>query len=91
MTQEEEFRHQNVILEDMRHQMKLAFEGYQILERKIDQKFETLDCKIDKLDQKVDREFKGVRSVLDKLLEFMDEHDRWLKDHEVRIKALESR
>lgn len=97
MTQDE-MRHMNVLLEDIRHKVQLAFEGHQILHNKIDKLEQKVDQKFDILDKKIDYKFdileqdikevkievKGIRNITSKLLDIMDEYD-------MRLKRVESR
>ena len=104
MTQDE-IRHMNVILEDIRHKLEVVAEGHKMLDQKFDRKIDALwqDLKIVKTDimyiksdicdikkdvNKMQGTLKEHHNLFSKLLELMDDHDRWLRDHDVQLKTI---
>lgn len=104
MTQDET-RHMNVILEDIRHKFDVIYEGHKLLDQKIDRKIDELKqelkteivyIKSDMVDIKKDiNKMQGTlkehHDLFSKLLELMDDHDKWLRDHDVRLKVVETK
>lgn len=95
MTQDE-IRHFNVLLEDIRHKVQLAFEGHQLLDskierldKKIDFVHDSLNEKIERLDNKIEHLRKDTISTHSKILEFLDAHEEQFKNHESRLAKLE--
>lgn len=95
MTQDE-VRHMNVLLEDIRHKVQLVFEGHQVLNHKIEtleHKVAVLEHKIAVLEHKIDKlsqDVLDIKGILSRVIDITDDHDKWLKDHEIRLKAIES-
>lgn len=106
---DDEIRHMNVLLEDIKQQVKLVFEGDQVLNSKIEDvrldlkaeirgvctelKTEIREVRTELKDEikEVHHKVKGLEGVMSKLTDLMDDHDKWLRDHEVRFKAVENR
>lgn len=95
---DDEIRHMNVLLEDIKQQVKLVFEGHQVLNSKIEDVRLDLKAEIREVRtelkaeiKEVHHKVKGLEGVMSKLTDLMDDHDKWLRDHEVRFKAVENR
>lgn len=94
---DDEIRHMNVLLEDIKQQVKLVFEGHKVLNSKIEDVRIDLKAEIRGVRNELKTEIrevhhkvKGLEGVMSKLTDLMDDHDKWLRDHEVRLKAVEN-
>lgn len=101
----EEFKHHtNILMEQMRHEVKTVAEGHGVIIRKLekhDEKFEQIEHKLEDHDRKfakiesdiveVKTDLHAIKSELHSMSMALMETSHETKDHEKRVKKLEEK
>lgn len=90
-------RHTNILMEQMRHEIKTVAEGHGSIIRKLeehDKRFNDIDERFDKIDSKLtehDKKFAKVESELQSISMAVMDTGHEIKEHEKRIKKVEEK
>jgi len=94
----EEFkRHTNILVEQVRHEIKTVAEGHGSVIKKLeehDKRFNDIDERFDKIDSKLvehDKKFAKVESELQSISMAVMDTGHEVKEHEKRIKKVEEK
>ena len=94
----EEFkRHTNILMEQMKHEVKTVAEGHSSIIRKLeehDERFNDIDERFDKIDSKFvdhDKKFAKIESELQSISMAVMDTGHEIKEHGKRIKKVEEK